>query len=151
MYDISNTLPSSHDKVLSGLIYIFSGQMLSTLRTCIRLIPIYDLVNVICYSEEAFVYCSWFARNWSACQVKCIGYIMLIFGFDKLAYYLMHIALRFNLSWTRFISCLVFWHFVLMKGPKALIKYIVFNFVFRSSFKQNATYKYVFIILLNTS
>ena len=36
-----------------------------------------------------------------------------------------------------------------MKGPRALIKHIVFNFAFRSSFKQNETYKYLFIILLN--
>ena len=50
---------------------------------------------------------------------------------------------------TRFISCLVFYHFVLMKGLRALIKYVVFNFVFRSSVKQDATYKYLFIISLN--
>ena len=72
-----------------------------------------------------------------------------MFGLDKLAYYFMHSALSFKLSETRFMSCLAFYHFVLMKGPRALIEYIVRNFVFRSSFKQNATYKYLFIISLN--
>ena len=41
------------------------------------------------------MYCSWFARKWSAFQVKCIGYIGLVF--DE----------------------------VLMKVPRALVKYIV--------------------------
>ena len=111
------------------------------MRACVRLILIYDLVIVICYSEEASAYCSWFARKLSVCRVKCIGYIGLVFGFEKLAWYFIHIALRFKLP--------ALSHFVLMKGPRALIKYIVFNFVFRSSFKQNATYKYLFIILLD--
>ena len=55
-----------------------------------------------------------------------------------------------KMHWLHWVSLwLAFYNFVLRKEPRALILYIVFNFAFRSSFKQNARYKYLFIISWN--